>query len=97
MVLIQTTSTAIPSYVMQCASLLGRVLDGIDRVNHNFLWGTTENQRKMHWIGWQKVTKIKEEGGHGLQTTRGRNTTLLVKLNWMLHTQQDSLWARVLK
>lgn len=82
---------------MQCTSLLGRVLDGIDRVNHNFLWDPMENQRKMHWVGWKKVTKIKEEGGIGLQMARGRNIALLTKLNWRLHTEQDSLWARVLK
>jgi len=32
-VLIQASSAAIPSYVMQCAALPGRVLDDIDRVN----------------------------------------------------------------
>ena len=80
-VLIRASSAIIPSYVMQCAFLSSRVLDGIDWVNHNFLWDTTENQRKMHWVGWQKVTKMKEEGGLGLQTARGRNTALLAKLN----------------
>ena len=56
-----------------------------------------ENQRRMHWVGWQKVTRTKEEGGLGLQTARGRNTALLAKLNWRLHTEQDMLWTRVLK
>ena len=51
----------------------------------------------MHWVEWQKVTRTKEEGGLGLQTTGGRNTSLLAKLNWRLHTEQDMLWARVLK
>ena len=36
-VLIQASSMAIPSYVMQCAHLPGKILDGLDRVNHNFL------------------------------------------------------------
>ena len=89
--LIQVSSTTIPSYVMQCAALMGRVLDGIDLVNRNFLWGTTENQRRMHGVGWQKVTRTKEEGGLGIQTARGRNTALLAKLNWRLHTEQDML------
>ena len=89
--LIQVSSATIPSYVMQCAALMGRVLDGIDLVNRNFLWGTTENQRRMHWVGWQKVTRTKEEGGLGIQTARGRNTALLAKLNWRLHTEQDML------
>ena len=96
-VLIQASSPAIPSYVMQCAALPRRVLDGIERVNRNFLWGSMDNQRKMHWVGWQKVTRAKEEGGLGLQTARGRNIALLAKLNWRLHTEQDMLWARVLK
>ena len=36
-VLIQASSVAIPAYVMQCSYLPGRTLDGIDRVNRNFL------------------------------------------------------------
>ena len=36
-ILIQASSAVIPSYIMQCAKLLGRILDGIDWVNRNFL------------------------------------------------------------
>ena len=36
-VLIQSSLAAIPSYIMQCSYLSGRVLDGLDRVNRNFL------------------------------------------------------------
>ena len=35
----------------------------------------------MHWIGWEKVTKPKGEGGLGLQTAKGRNISLLAKMN----------------
>ncbi|KAK9991109.1 hypothetical protein SO802_026094 [Lithocarpus litseifolius] len=72
-ILIQAFSTAIPSYVMQCAKLPGRILDGIDR-----------------------VTRTKEEGGLGLQAAKVRNTALLAKLNWRLHTEREALWALVL-
>lgn len=47
-VLIQSFSAAIPSYVMQCNHLLGRILEGIDRVNRNFLWGSSEASWKIH-------------------------------------------------
>ena len=80
-VLIQASSSAIPAYVMQSSLLPNKVLEGIDRVNRNFLWGSAENKRKLHWVGWKKVTRPKEEGGLGLQTAKGRNTTLLAKLN----------------
>ncbi|XP_065630821.1 uncharacterized protein LOC136068085 [Quercus suber] len=36
-VLIQASLAAIPSYITQCSYLSGRVLDGLDRVNRNFL------------------------------------------------------------
>lgn len=51
----------------------------------------------MHWVKWDVVTKPKELGGLGLQLTKGRNTTLLAKLNWRFHTENDAPWAKVLK
>ena len=96
-VLIQASSSAIPTYIMQSNLLPGKVLDGIDRVNINFLWGSTKNKGKMHWVGWRKVTRPKDEGGLGLQTAKGRNTTLLAKLNWRFHTEDKVPWAKVLR
>ena len=64
--LIQASLATIPAYVMQCAHLPGKILDGLDRVNRNFLWGTLEVARKIHWVGWHKVTKPKDRGGLGL-------------------------------
>ena len=50
MVLVQATSSAIPSYVMQNALLPKKILDGINRVNRNFLWGSNDHVRKMYWV-----------------------------------------------
>ena len=61
-VLIQASSVAIPAYVMQCTHIPNEILEGVDRVNRNFLWGSSESAKKIHWVGWQKVTKPKEEG-----------------------------------
>ena len=62
-------------------------------MNRNFLWGLTESSKKIYWVGWQKVTKSKEEGGLGLQTGKGRNTALLAKLNWRFNVEKEALWA----
>jgi len=92
-VLIQASSAAIPTYVMQCAQLPVRILDGIDWVNWNFLWGSSEVSKKVHWVGWHKVVKSKEAGGLGLQAAKGRNNALLAKLNWQFHMEKDALWS----
>ena len=81
MILIQASSSAIPSYVMQSTCLPSNILKGIDRVNRNFLWGSSDHTKKMHWVNWNEVTKPKELGGLGLQSTKGRNMALLAKLN----------------
>ncbi|KAL4644554.1 hypothetical protein ACB092_02G172800 [Castanea dentata] len=80
-ILIQASISAIPSYVMQINHLPSRISDNLDRLSRNFLWGTCETKRKIHWIGWAKVTRPKEEGGLGLQTTKGRNLVYLAKPN----------------
>ena len=89
-VLIQASLAAVPSYVMQCNLLPGRILDGLDRVNRNFLWGSSEAAKKIHWVGWDKMIKSKEEGGLGLQLAKGKNITLLSKLNWRFHTEKEA-------
>ena len=89
-VLIQASSSTTMNYVMQYASLPNKILNGIDKVNKNFLWGTTDHAKKMHWVNWGEVTKPKEAGGLGLQSTKGRNTTLLAKFNWRFHTEENA-------
>lgn len=39
----------------------------------------------------------KDLRGLGLQTTKGRDTTLLAKLNWRFYAENDAFWVRVLK
>lgn len=58
---------------------------------------SSESLKKIHWIGWQKVTKLKDEGGFGLQNAKGRNLALLAKLNWRFHTEGDAPWVQVLR
>lgn len=96
-VLIKAFLAAIPSHIMQCSYLPGRVLDRLDRVNRNFLWGSIDTAKKIHWIGWEKVIRPKEEGGLGLQSAKDRNLALISKLNWRFHTEGEALWVRVLK
>ena len=96
-VLIQASTSTISTYVMQCTALPERLLNNIDRVNRNFLWGSSENTKKTHWVGWHKVIKPTTEGGLGIQSARGKNIALLVKLNWRFYLEKDAIWTNVLR
>ena len=66
-------------------------------MNRNFLWGFIDLAKKIHWVGWEKVTKSKEEGGLGLQTAKGRNVALLSKLNWRFHKEGEAPYVLKMK
>lgn len=80
-ILAQLVTSTIPNYVMQCTALPPNILQGIDKLNINFIWGSTKNKKKAHLIGWNKITKAKEEGGLSIQAAKSKNTALLAKLN----------------
>ena len=89
--------STIPTYVMQNTMLPSRTLEVLDRVTKNFIWGSTQDKRKVHMVGWSKVTKSKEEGGLGLQVAKPKNISLLAKLNWRFRMEKDKDWAKVLR
>ena len=83
-------------YVIQGAALPTHLCDKLDKINKDFLWGTKQEWKRMHLVGWSKITKAKEEEGLGIHATRARNLALLAKLNWRLYMEKDALWAKVI-
>ena len=47
---------------MQTAMIPQITCKTIHRMNHNFLWGDTRNHSRCHTIGWDMITRPKEEG-----------------------------------
>ena len=68
----------------------------MDKINRDFLWGSTREKEKFHLVGWGKIIKPKEVGGLGIQATREKNLALLAKLNWRIYKEKEALWANVI-
>lgn len=68
-----------------------------DKMKRNFLWGSTEEKRKVHLLNWDKVCKPKNMGGLGLREARDMNIALLSKLVWKVETGDSGPWAKLLK
>ena len=88
--LIESSSGAIPNYVMQGTLLPSKVCKEIDCANRTFLWGSTPEKRKMHLVNWDTITWPKDHGGLGILETRPRNLALIAKLNWKLQSEDHS-------
>ena len=92
--LIKSVMAAIPNHVMQGVALRSHLCEKLDKINRDFLWGSSTEKKKLHLVGWSKVIKPKEEGGLGIQAAQAKNIALLAKLNWRLYHEKDSLWEK---
>ena len=50
-VLIKSVMSAIPNHIMQGVSLPSHICNKLDKVNRDFLWGSTSEKRKLHLVG----------------------------------------------
>ena len=96
LVLIKSAVAPIADYYMQCHVLPIKVCNAINKKMRDFLWGSTEEKKKMHMVNWHTVTQPKELGGLGLFQTRHMNQALLEKLCWRLASEHEALWAWML-
>jgi hypothetical protein len=90
-VLIQSVTSSIPAYYMQNVALSIRICSKLDKLNRDFLWGSSSDRKRIHMVGWDKVCKPKDKGGLGLYSTKSRNIALLAKLNWRVMEDTDAL------
>ena len=80
-VLIKSVMSAIPNHIMQGMALPSHICDKLDKLNRDFLWGSTSEKRKLHLVGWSKIVRPKEDGGLRIQVAKVKNIALLAKLN----------------
>ena len=95
-ILVQSVMTSIPIYAMQSQLLPAHVCASIDRINRDFLWGSSDDQRKPHLIGWDLVCAPKASGGLNIRKARETNLVLLAKLGWRLLTKDKATWVKAL-
>ena len=95
-VLVKSVMSSIPNYVMQATALLAHLCEKLDKINRDFLEGSTSENRRLHLVGWSKIIRPKEEGGLGIQVARAKNLALLAKLNWRMNHKKEILWAKVI-
>jgi len=86
----------IPTHIMQTTKLPSNIIKKIDQLQRNFIWGTTNEKKKLHMVKWDIVTSIKAKGGLGMQRAKTRNLALLTKLAWRAFKSPETLWAQIL-
>ncbi|GLT60499.1 hypothetical protein SLA2020_332630 [Shorea laevis] len=94
-ILIQSVTSAIPSYTMQSILLPSSVCTDIDRMNRRFLWGS-DVSCKPHLVNWNVVCQSRDYGGLGLRSAAEHNQALIAKLGWQLLSASEKPWCKAL-
>lgn len=55
------------------------------------------NERKVHWLCWEKLSWPKSEGGMGFKDLLQFNLAILVKQGWRLMQDEGTLLFQCLK
>ncbi|KAF7127546.1 hypothetical protein RHSIM_Rhsim11G0025200 [Rhododendron simsii] len=70
-----------------------------------FWWGSKGQEKKIHWLSWDKLSDKKPDGGMGFKDLRCYNLEMLAKQGWRLMNVDKAminsgklkqiLWSRV--
>ena len=79
-ILIKAVIQAIPTFTMSCFKLPKGLISEIETLIRKFWWGYRGEQRKIHWISWEKLCQPKNnEGRIGFKELSMFNDSLLAK------------------
>ncbi|RVW35151.1 BTB/POZ and MATH domain-containing protein 4 [Vitis vinifera] len=70
----------------------GSVVNRLEKLQRDFLWGGDSLERKVHLINWEVVCTQREKGGLGIRKIDSLNKALLGKWVWRFAVENDNLW-----
>lgn len=80
-------------YPMMTTKLPKSCVEDIHRLQRKFVWGDTDENRKLHAILWDTVTMPKQLGGMGFRDLNLLNRVCLMKLGWSMYNNASDLWC----
>ncbi|KAK3188605.1 hypothetical protein Dsin_028166 [Dipteronia sinensis] len=96
-ILIKAVIQSIPTYAMTLFRLPKTLILEIHRLCNRFWWGSTDNDRKIHWCSWSRLCRHKLDGGLGFRDLEAFNRALLANQCWRILKGPNTLAAKVLK
>lgn len=95
--LINSVLSSLPLYFFSFFKAPKKVINEIEKVQRQFLWGRDMETRKIAWVKWRMVCLPKEKGDLGIKNLEAFNIALLSKWRWKCLEGGDSLWLKMLR
>lgn len=82
---------------MACLKLPKKLCNEMNSAMVKFWWGQKDDERKIHWKSWLKMSVRKMDGGMGFKDLETFNDALLAKQCWRMLKEPEAFWVKVLK
>ena len=73
-----------------------KVCARLEKIQRQFLWGGSDQDRKISLVRWATVCTDKSKGGIGIKSFSSMNKALLSKWSWRFANERNSLWRKVI-
>ena len=94
--LLKSTLSSLPTYYLSLFTIPKAVAIRLERIQRNFLWGSSVECFKYPLVAWEKVCLPRELGGLGIRKLVPFNQALLGKWLWRYGHETSRLWRRVI-
>ncbi|KAJ9547296.1 LOW QUALITY PROTEIN: hypothetical protein OSB04_019839 [Centaurea solstitialis] len=88
---------ALGTYLFSLYKAPIKVLNVLEGIRRKFLWGGTNDTKKICWMAWDKVIRDKKCGGLGIGSLRALNLALLAKWRWREKTEPNAIWNKLIR
>lgn len=95
--LINYVINVVPIYTLSFYKAPKKVLKEIRSIESKFLWSGIELRKSINWVSWDRVCKIREEGGLGVKNTEIMNAALISKWKWRILVENEAVWRDILE
>ncbi|GKV31892.1 hypothetical protein SLEP1_g40549 [Rubroshorea leprosula] len=95
--LLTSVLSTLPLFYFSIFKVPKGILKELIRTQKNFLWGTSDESKKIAWVNWERVCLAKNKGGLGIPNLAIKNIALL--RNWWDKFYDDAenekLWKKI--
>ena len=77
LILIKSTLSNFPTYFLSLFLIPAEVAKRIEKIQRNFLWGSTKEVAKFHLVKWEVICSPYSHGGLAIKNLRKFNEALL--------------------
>ncbi|CAN1256031.1 Putative ribonuclease H protein At1g65750 [Linum perenne] len=96
LVLLKSVLSNLPIYFLSILKAPSSVISKLEAIQNRFLWGGTDEIRKIHLVNWNMVKTPISRGGLGVLDLDLLNKALLGKWSWRFATERNSWWRELM-